>query len=246
MKLRKIAGEYRYAVAVREGSDLWLALWVKRSKKGEFFVLLPRKDGRWDNHTSYHLDGTRNMKSRGRHVFEPSQRQPLTGQFRGTESLWQIAGHDPKSVGKVAAAGLRRRIADKPSTWIPERRFPRVISHNRTSGQRRRSDPRIDNERVPSRDVTGYHHRALLPELLGTNTRFFPAIAACSTVARHTNTIPRLRRDHTPSAVHRHHRPKAHKCLGLSRPSVECTCSIVRDGERYRTTQSTTAHPRCL
>jgi hypothetical protein len=34
MKLPRLPGEHRYAVAVREGSDLWLTLWVKRSKKG--------------------------------------------------------------------------------------------------------------------------------------------------------------------------------------------------------------------
>jgi len=34
MKLARIPGQYRYAVAVRDGSDLWLTLWVKRSKKG--------------------------------------------------------------------------------------------------------------------------------------------------------------------------------------------------------------------
>ena len=36
MKLARIPGQYRYAVAVRDGSDLWLTLWVKRSKKGSF------------------------------------------------------------------------------------------------------------------------------------------------------------------------------------------------------------------
>jgi hypothetical protein len=33
MKLRSDPGEQRYAVAVREGSDLWLTLWVRRSPK---------------------------------------------------------------------------------------------------------------------------------------------------------------------------------------------------------------------
>ncbi len=37
MKLAPIVGEHRYAVAVREGTDLWLTLWVRRSPKGEFF-----------------------------------------------------------------------------------------------------------------------------------------------------------------------------------------------------------------
>jgi hypothetical protein len=37
MKLGPLAaGEYRYAVAVREGSDLWLTLWVRRSKRATF------------------------------------------------------------------------------------------------------------------------------------------------------------------------------------------------------------------
>ena len=48
MKLPRIPGEYRYAVAVRDGSDLWLTLWVKRSKKGEFFIMVPRQDPGWD------------------------------------------------------------------------------------------------------------------------------------------------------------------------------------------------------
>jgi len=34
MKLRSVPGEHRYAVALREDSDLWLTLWVRRSKRG--------------------------------------------------------------------------------------------------------------------------------------------------------------------------------------------------------------------
>src|SRR5690349_11209175 len=59
MKLRRLTGgEYRYAVAVGEGVDLWLVLWVRRSPKGEYFVMLPRSDRAWNPHASYHLDGT--------------------------------------------------------------------------------------------------------------------------------------------------------------------------------------------
>src|SRR5215475_13750218 len=48
MKLQPVPGEYRYAVSVRDGSDLWLTLWVRRSRKGEFFVMLPRGERDWD------------------------------------------------------------------------------------------------------------------------------------------------------------------------------------------------------
>ena len=101
MKLQPVPGEHRYAMAVREGSDLWLVLWVRRSRKGEFFVMVPRGDRDWDVHTSYHLDGTLHMKSYGHRVLPPRKCQPLTGVFRGTESLGAIAGYGPKSVGAI-------------------------------------------------------------------------------------------------------------------------------------------------
>jgi hypothetical protein len=47
-----IEGERRYAVAIRDGSDLWLTLWVRCSQKAEYFVLIPRADRSWDPHTA--------------------------------------------------------------------------------------------------------------------------------------------------------------------------------------------------
>ena len=101
MKLQPVPGEHRYAVALREGADLWLTLWVRRSRMGEFFIMLPRGDRDWDPHTSYHLDGTLHMKSHDRRVLPPQKRQPLTGAFRGSEHLGAYYGHAPKSVGAI-------------------------------------------------------------------------------------------------------------------------------------------------
>jgi hypothetical protein len=101
MKFQSVPGEYRYAVAIREGSDLWLTLWVRRSRRGEFFVMVPRADRDWDFHTSYHLDGALLMRSHGGTVLAPEKRQPLTGAFHGTESLGTFAGYGPKSVGAI-------------------------------------------------------------------------------------------------------------------------------------------------
>ena len=101
MKLQQVPGEHRYAVAVREGSDLWLTLWVRRSRKGEFFVMVPRGEKDWNWHTSYHLDGTLHMKSHGCAVLTPEKRQPLTGPLRGSEHLGSYYGHGPKGVGAI-------------------------------------------------------------------------------------------------------------------------------------------------
>ena len=100
MKFRPLRpGELRYAVVVRERSNLWLTLWVRRSPKGEFFVMTPVADPDWDPHTSYHRDGTRHFKSHG-HKFGLRQVSgPLTGTFRGTVNLGSFGGHSPKSVG---------------------------------------------------------------------------------------------------------------------------------------------------
>ena len=100
MQLRAVSGEYRYAVAVEDGSNLWLTLWVRRSRKGEFFVMLPRGDSDWDPHTSYHLEGDLHMKGHGQ-KFLAQKRQPLTSPFRGTQSLGTYYGHGPKGVGAV-------------------------------------------------------------------------------------------------------------------------------------------------
>jgi hypothetical protein len=63
--------------------------------------MLPRGDSDWDPHISYHLDGTRHMKSHGDKVLGSQKRQPLTGPFRGSEALGVYFGHAPKTVGAI-------------------------------------------------------------------------------------------------------------------------------------------------
>ena len=100
MKLQPVPGEHKYAVAIEDGSNLWLTLWVRRSRKGEFFVMLPRGDRDWNPHWSYHLDGTLHIKSYGVTALE-RKNQPLTGTFQGSEDLGSHAGHGPKGVGAI-------------------------------------------------------------------------------------------------------------------------------------------------
>jgi hypothetical protein len=100
MKLKMQPREYRYALAVRDGNDLWLTLWVRRSPKPEFFVFQPRGDHDWNPHASLHADGTFHLKSHGRIMLPPVKRQPPNS-IRGSETLGAYAGHGPKSVGAV-------------------------------------------------------------------------------------------------------------------------------------------------
>jgi hypothetical protein len=114
MKLKARPGERLYAVAVREGGNLWLVLWVRRNRKGEFFVMVPRAKKDWDPHTSYHQDGTFHSKSFD-HKHTVQKRQPLTGEFHGTEHLGAYAGYGPKTVGAICEPAAFSGVAEVPS-----------------------------------------------------------------------------------------------------------------------------------
>jgi hypothetical protein len=113
MKLQRVPGDYQYAVAVRERGELWLVLWVKRSHKKEFFVMVPRSDREWNAHTSYHLDGRRHAKSYGRKVALPVA-QPLNRPFQDTVNLGVYAGYGPKGVGAVCKPADFNGVVEVP------------------------------------------------------------------------------------------------------------------------------------
>jgi hypothetical protein len=117
MKLKARPAEKLYAVAVREGGDLWLVLWVRRGLKNgdlEFFVMVPRTKKGWDPHTSYHRDGNFHSKSFNRKNLA-QQRQPLTGNFRGTEHLGAYGGYGPKTVGAICDPSAFAGVVEVPS-----------------------------------------------------------------------------------------------------------------------------------
>lgn len=62
MNFKTVPGESKYAVAVREGTDLFLVLWVRRNQQGEYFVLKPTRIRQVDSQNSYHRDGTLHHK----------------------------------------------------------------------------------------------------------------------------------------------------------------------------------------
>jgi len=88
-----------YAVAVRDGEELFLFLRIKRNRRGEVFVLIWREDKGWDPHASYHADGQTHQKSFD-HPSIARQRQKPDAHFRGTENLvtMGIAADEPRLI----------------------------------------------------------------------------------------------------------------------------------------------------
>ena len=92
--------EQRYAVAIRDGSNLWLTLWVRCSHpKGEIFVMLPRRDRGWNVHASYHCNGTMHIKAHG-DAKTRQKGQKLTTAFRGFQRFVHFSGHG-KATGEI-------------------------------------------------------------------------------------------------------------------------------------------------
>ncbi|PYO03848.1 MAG: hypothetical protein DMD89_01070 [Candidatus Rokuibacteriota bacterium] len=79
-----------YAVAIRDDVGLWLLCRVRRSSRGDVYVLFPRSDPDWNPHASYHRDGTRHVRSHGGKYIEDQSQRP-DASFRGTESVFALA-----------------------------------------------------------------------------------------------------------------------------------------------------------
>jgi hypothetical protein len=99
-----IAKIEKYAFAVRDGANLFLFLWVKRSAAGDFYVFLPRPHNPKINaHASYHVDGRYHVKSHGHNKIMDRQKQKPDQTFAGTEHLLdqRIDQASPRSIGKL-------------------------------------------------------------------------------------------------------------------------------------------------
>jgi hypothetical protein len=122
MSLQKLraAGDRLYAVAVQEHGELLLARWVRHSRKGEFFVMIPTGDPSWDAHASYHLDGRLHHKSFDQVVL-PRQLQRLDASFRGTVQLGVFSDFAPKGIGAVCDPNDFDGVVKVPSGMLGPR-----------------------------------------------------------------------------------------------------------------------------
>lgn len=76
MNLKTVPGENKYAVVVREGTDLFLVLWIRRNRKGEYVVLKPMSDRQLPPQSIDHRIGTLHHKIIKPKVV-PAQKSPI-------------------------------------------------------------------------------------------------------------------------------------------------------------------------
>jgi len=90
-----------YAVAVRDDADLWLLTWVRRSKKNEFFMMLPRPDPSTDAHASLHAKGLFHLRGSGFTFFESTRQKPDAN----------FKGHVQLTMTPISLTGARKVMA---------------------------------------------------------------------------------------------------------------------------------------
>ena len=92
-----------YALAIRDGAELFLVLLVRRDVKGDLYTIYPRREpGGWNPHTSYHASGQHHQKIFGR-GFMVCQRQKPDTDFCGTENVTTIgvAADEPRAINML-------------------------------------------------------------------------------------------------------------------------------------------------
>jgi hypothetical protein len=104
-------GEFRYAVAIRDGANLWLTMTVRRDPKGDVYVLNPRQEG--NPHASYHPKNGRFHHKSDDNIMMSEQRQRLT-EFKGCLHMGMFQGHF-KDVGAVCNPANFSDVLEVPS-----------------------------------------------------------------------------------------------------------------------------------
>ena len=84
-----------YAVAVRDGHELFLFCRVNRSVTGDVYVVPPRPDPNWNPHVSYHASGQYHVKNSAQ-PYHVSHWQKPDATFLGTHNMGTmgIASHE--------------------------------------------------------------------------------------------------------------------------------------------------------
>lgn len=115
--------ERMYAIAARDGEDLFLVARVHRDRGGEVFVGIPRKGvPRWDPHSSYHADGKYFVKTHNlAHLVQRLQRPDAN--FKGTfnMSTIPIAANEPRETNSPCRVSTFDEVFEIPiSELSPE------------------------------------------------------------------------------------------------------------------------------
>lgn len=122
-----------FAVAVRDGQDLFLWLRIRRAKLGDIYYVIPAdRSGpdwkKWNPHGSHHRDGRRHHKSFGQKILA-EQRQKPDSDFIGSETLITrpIASHE-RAFGGICDPDEFFEVMEVPASILSSKTYETYIS----------------------------------------------------------------------------------------------------------------------
>ena len=126
--------ERMFAVAIRDGQDLFLWLRVRRAIRGDIYYMIPTRGSgpdrkKWNPHGSHHKDGQRHHKSFGKKIFA-EQRQKPNSDFTGSETLVTrpIASHQPRAFCGICDPTEFSEVMEVPTTLLSPKTYETYIS----------------------------------------------------------------------------------------------------------------------
>jgi hypothetical protein len=123
----------KFAVAVRDGSDLFLWIRLRRAPKGDLYYIFPtgrhgRAWKRWNPHGSLHRDGTLHHKSYNRPLHVTQVRKPNAA-FQGTLHFVQrgVAPDEPRGFGVVCHPSEFDEVMEIPVSRLSPNKFETCV-----------------------------------------------------------------------------------------------------------------------
>lgn len=122
--------KHMFAVAVRDGADVFLVLSICGGPQGDVYVNFPRDhDPDWKPHSSYHASGQHHQKSFG-HKALVYHRQKLNAEFRGTANVVTtgIAANEPRAINKPCDPAEFREVFEIPLCELRPEKYRTNVS----------------------------------------------------------------------------------------------------------------------
>jgi hypothetical protein len=123
-----------FAVAIRDGKDLFLWLRLRRAKLGDIYYAIPTgrsepERKKWDPHGSHHRDGRTHHKSFDQKTFQ-QQRQKPDSDFHGTEQLITrpISSDEPRAFGVICDPSKFSEVMEVPISMISSKKYETSIA----------------------------------------------------------------------------------------------------------------------
>jgi hypothetical protein len=119
-----------FAVAVRDGADLFLWIRIRRAASGIYYVFATGREEEsewknWNPHGSYHKNGRFHHKSFDQKPLPQEQHQKPDASFQGTKQMVTrpISSEEPRLVGVICDPTKFDEVMEVPVSMISPKKY---------------------------------------------------------------------------------------------------------------------------